>query len=313
MIDQTSFNIMRELRQDGRISNARVARKLGISMATVAKKINAMINQGVMVIKAMPNPAIMGYHCQAFIGLSVDSNKKYAVCDRLVGNMHVNMVTTCYGRFDVLLIVFFHELEMLYAFLKEELPQIDGINQFNIYFILEDKNRDQGMFPRPPAAAQPASSCKSLFIDETDKKIIAALIRNGRPNYADLAGRLGVSKPTISRRINALLKERVIRILAIPNPSKFDYSANAYVLVNTEYTRINQVYNGLCEFPEAHLVMKLVNDYEILLGVYAADLDALYGFLENNVGTMDGVKKLETFLCGRFFHFNAAVVFRNDF
>ena len=76
MIDDISFKMMTELRRDGRATNAQLARKLGISMATVAKKFNAMIEDGVIVIKAMPNPYIMGYHSQAFIGLSIDFKKK---------------------------------------------------------------------------------------------------------------------------------------------------------------------------------------------------------------------------------------------
>ena len=119
MIDNVSLKIMNELCHNGLYSNVELARKLGISVATVAKKINTMIEKGMMVIKAMPNPIIMGYRYQAFIGLSVDLKKIDSVCDRLKENIHVHMVTTSFGRFDILLIVFFRESEMLQDMLNK--------------------------------------------------------------------------------------------------------------------------------------------------------------------------------------------------
>jgi DNA-binding Lrp family transcriptional regulator len=303
MLDKISLKVMSELCHDGRSSNVKLAQKLGISAVTVAKKINAMIEDAIIAIKAMPNPAKMGYQAQAFIGLSVDLKKIDSVCDQLTDNPHINTVVTSFGRFDILLIVFFPEWETLQNFIKEELPRIEGVRHVETYLILEEKKGNKGIFPGDLATSKPT------LIDEIDEKLIAELIRNGRPNYTELAEKLGISTPTVSRRIAALLREDVIKILAIPNPAKLGYSANAFVLVRAELAKVDKICEQLSSYPEVHLVMRLMSDFDILFGVYSANPDTLYEFLRSKVANIDGILSTETFIRGNFHYFSADAVF----
>lgn len=216
------------------------------------------------------------------------------------------MVVSCFGRFDILIIVFFEELESINEFIKEELPQIKGINNIEPYFILEDKKTDKDIFSGTSYGNKP------LSLDEMDQKIIIELMQDGRPNYTVLAKKLGISKPTVSRRISYLLKKSIIRILAIPDPSKLDYSANAYILVNIEHEKIENACNLLANYPEVHLIMKLVNDFDMLLGIFSTSLITLYKFVEHMLWNIDGVQKTETLICGDFFNFNSNAVFNLD-
>jgi Lrp/AsnC family transcriptional regulator for asnA, asnC and gidA len=299
MIDKTSLNIIRELRHDGRASNVQLARKLGVSMSTVAKKIKTMIDNHVIVIKAMPNPNLLGYHSQTVVGLSVDLKQKDHICRQLSENVHVNMVTTCFGRFDILLLIFTPDMDRTYDFIKVDLRRIDGIRSTEAYFILEDKRWIEDMPQRSTEESKP------ITLDDLDYKIIKELIQDGRPNYSDLATRLGTSKPTVSRRISVLLKEKVIKILAIPDPSKLDYTANAYLLVNADHSRLDHIRDQLIGHPEIHLMMRLVNTYELFLGVYAKNLESLHKFMEKYIWYIDGIQRSETLICGNFFYFNA--------
>lgn len=304
MLNNISFKIMRELCHDGRYSNVKLAQKLGISAVTVSKKINAMIEEGMISIKAMPNPAKMGYHAQVFIGLRVDLDKIQSVCKKLVDNNHVNMVANSFGRFDVLLIAFFFDYRMLQNFIGEELSKIEGINHIDTYMILEDNRYSKKIFP------DSSTESEITLIDEVDQKIIQALIRNGRPNYAALANKLGISKSTLSRRIALLLEESIIKILAIPDYSKMGYSANACILISVELPKIDNIFDQLASYTEVHLVMRLISssEFDILVGVYSANPGTLFKFLESKVGNIDGILKTETFIHGNFHYFRTTSV-----
>jgi Lrp/AsnC family transcriptional regulator for asnA, asnC and gidA len=303
MLDKNSLKILNELCHDGRYSNAKLAHKLSINVATVAKKINAMIEEGVIVIKAMPNPAKMGYQAQAFIGLYVDFKKMDSVCNQLMDNPHVNTMVDSFGRFNVLLIVFFREWKMLQNFIQEELPRIEGVNHIETYLMSQYKEGNSGIFPNILTESKPA------LIDELDEKLIEELIRNGRHNYNDLANKLGVSAPTVSRRIALLLKEGIIRILAIPNPSRLGYSANAFIVARAELTKVHKICDQLSSYPEVYVVMRLMNDFDILLGVYSANIDTLQEFLKNKIANIDGILSTEIFIRGNFYYFSASAVF----
>ena len=57
-------------------------------------------------------------------------------------------------------------------------------------------------------------------LDEIDGKLIELLQRNGRASNIELARQMGVSEGTIRRRFRNLVKEEVIRVVAIPDASK---------------------------------------------------------------------------------------------
>ena len=49
--------------------------------------------------------------------------------------------------------------------------------------------------------------------------------------------------------------------------------------------------------------------YGLLAGIYTADLDTLYTFLENKVAKRKGILQTETFMRGNLFYFSADGVF----
>jgi DNA-binding Lrp family transcriptional regulator len=293
------MKIIDELRRDGLASNMQIAGKIGVSVSTVTKKFNAMVENGVIVIKALPNPYLMGYRSLAVIGLSVDLKRKNDICRQLTKHERVHMVTTCFGRFDILSIVFFQDMDKTYNYIKK-LPKIDGIYNVETFFIQENKKWSEKTLKKGGESAKPTE------LDDLDRKIIIELLKDGRPNYSVLATRLGTSNPTISRRIRTLLEKKYVWILAIPDPSKLNYSMNAYILINAEHDLLDSLMDQLTIHPEVHLIMSLVNNYELFLGVYGTDLEALDRFLENNVWNMEGILKSETLICGNYFYFNSA-------
>lgn len=294
---------MLELCRNGRATNAKIAQELGISVPTVAKKINSMLRDGVIAIKAIPSPANMGYKAAAFIGLTVDLKQIDNICAQLVDNIHINLLVTCFGGFNILLIVYFQDWPMLETFIKEELPGIKGVNRINTYLISEAKKRYHEILPDGLAVN------KSVTTDAFDQLLIKELIRNGRPNFIDLADKLHVNVSTISRRIAALLKSEIIEIMAVPNPAKIGYSASAFVLLHVDLSRPGEICDELSGYAEVHLVMRLMNDYDILFGVNTSDNESLYDFLKTKIANIDGVLSMDTLVRGNFLYFSADAMF----
>lgn len=303
MIDKVSFQIMLELCRDGKLSNAKIAELLDISEVTVAKKIDAMLSNGVIAIKGIPNPVRMGYLASAVIGLKVDLKKIDDVCARLTDNIHINLVVTCFGRFDILLIVYFLEWQKLQDFIREELTKIKGINHVETYLISGAVKRYNGKKKNVTIGNNP------FPIDDIDQQLIQELGRNGRPSYADIASKLGISISTVSRRVASLLKNDLMEIVAIPNPLKLGYSVSGFVMLRTELLKVNIICDQLSHFPEVHLVMRLMNDYDVLFGVNTTDAEALYDFFKNKIANIDGILSSETFIRSNFIYFSADAMF----
>ena len=74
-----------------------------------------------------------------------------------------------------------------------------------------------------------AGENSSPMIDDTDRKIIAILGKNGRISYTDLAKEIGLSRVAAQARVNALIDEGVIeRFAAVINPEKVGISVSAF-------------------------------------------------------------------------------------
>lgn len=313
MFDDTSYKIIIELTQNARISNAKLAKKLHLSQSTVSKRIDKMIMDGVITIRTLPNPAKMGLQAGAFIGLKVASNKLDDICNRLKEEFQVNLVVTTFGRFDIFLMAYFQEWQEFHTFINEEIPGIDGINQIETYII--SAMAQQHVSSPSGNIINYVSPREPEIISEDDRRLIKELLKESRPVYANLADKLGMSRSTVSRRINAMIKKEIIKFVAIPNLSKLGYSANGYVAIKANPAAVDRIYSQLSQYSEIHQIIKLMNGFNIIFGINCYTHKQLYEFVKNEISSIEGVLNTETFIVADFIHFNAyamSKLFRRD-
>ena len=291
MIDNVNRRIIAALKNDGRYSYAGLAKNMGINAATVAKRIDKMLREDVISIRAVLNPFKLGYSAHALITLDINLTKVDQVCAHFVNNPNISLVVTTFGRFDVILLADYPTWEMLQDYITKELPKVEGINKVDAFPVIENKKIYNPLFKYDSNTSKPAS------IDETDQTIIEELERNGRSNYAELARRLGISLATVSRRVARLKEEDIIKISAIRNPSKLGYLANAYIVLRADLNKVNDICAELEVYPEVHLLMTLMSGFEILAGIHLQNPEMLYKFITGEIAKIDGVSNIETFIC----------------
>lgn len=289
--NKTDIRLIKELQKDGNSSYSELAEKLGITSKTVAKRVDRLLAEKIISIRAQPNPYRLELLASAFIAIKTDLSKNEQICRKLAENFHVNLIQTVFGRFDILTIVYFTNLERLHKFIDEELHTLDGVLQIEVYFIKEVFKRYDRFFK------------KELFtkgrikIKETDWNLIKALAKDGRANPAVLAKDSGIHVSTVYRRIEALIKNGVIKISAIPNPSRLTpYSANAYVILEADPVEIDNICNNLSRYSEVHFILTTSNQTRIILCIHAKDNETLFRFIQNHIPYPNGLANTETFI-----------------
>ena len=80
-----------------------------------------------------------------------------------------------------------------------------------------------------------------VVLDEIDGKLIELLQRNGRASNIELARQMGVSEGTIRRRFRNLVKEEVIRVVAIPDASKLGKRMSALIGLRVDPAYVESV------------------------------------------------------------------------
>ncbi len=133
-------------------------------------------------------------------------------------------------------------------------------------------------------------------MDELDRKIIALLERNGRASNAKIARDVGVSEGTVRRRLKRLVTDRIINVIALPDPRKLGYESEALIGIQVDPDKIDQVANKVAELDHTRWVAVTTGTYDVFAWATLPNAEELGKFLREKVGTIVGVRRTETFV-----------------
>jgi len=134
-------------------------------------------------------------------------------------------------------------------------------------------------------------------VNALDVAIVDLLMEDGRLSCAEIARRIGgVSERAVRYRIARLVREGVIRVLAIPNPKALGFPVVADVMIEVEPGHIQEVAGKLREYECVSYVACSTGDRDVSIQVVARDNAELYRFVTDVVGKVPGVRRTETYL-----------------
>ncbi|MBU0496273.1 MAG: response regulator [Chloroflexi bacterium] len=127
VVDTIDRQIIRQLQADGRRTNVEIARVLGLSEATVRKRIDRLVSEGAIRITALPNPACLGCPVDVLISLSVETSRLEEVGRQIAVLPATRRVFLVAGDADLFVQACFPSNEDLLRFLTVDLGGIAGI------------------------------------------------------------------------------------------------------------------------------------------------------------------------------------------
>lgn len=136
-LDDVDREIIRLLQRDGRMTNTEIGRVLGLTEATIRKRIGRLLEEDLVSIVAVPTPLAVGLTLSAVIGVSVELGKLHDVADKLVELPEVRYVGLSTGRYDVIIEAFFSDHEHLLTFVSDKLGSFDGVTGVESSLILK--------------------------------------------------------------------------------------------------------------------------------------------------------------------------------
>lgn len=120
-----------------------------------------------------------------------------------------------------------------------------------------------------------------MTLDETDTKILDALIRDGRMSLKDLAKRAGLSSPGVSERIRRLQERGVILgFSAEIEPKALGYSLQAIVRIRPLPGKLHIVQQLIQEIPEFCECDKVTGDDCFIARLALPSIEKLDGILD---------------------------------
>jgi len=140
----------------------------------------------------------------------------------------------------------------------------------------------------------------TVEMDEFDRRIIAALVENGRMTVTDLAAQVGLSKTPCQVRLKRLVDNGVIRgFRAIVDPAKLgmDHVAFAEVkLSDTRETALREFNAAVRRIPEVEECHMIASSFDYLLKVRTADIRRYRTVLGEKISSLPHVASTSTFV-----------------
>ena len=144
-MDDLDRRIIGILEQDGRASNARIARSVGVSEGTVRRRLKRLISDQIVSVTALPDPRRLGYESEALIGVQVDPDKIDEVAESLAKLEHTRWVAVTTGTYDVFAWATVLNAEALGLFLRERVGTIPGVRRTETFVNLAVVKRQYGI------------------------------------------------------------------------------------------------------------------------------------------------------------------------
>jgi len=139
--DATDIRIIKELQQDGSLSNVELARRVHLSPSPCLTRVKALEAAGVIQrYVALVNPKTLGLDLNVFINISLKEQSKSALAAFEARIAEHEEVMECYlmtGDSDYLIRVAVADIAALERFILEQLTPIPGVEKIRTSFTLK--------------------------------------------------------------------------------------------------------------------------------------------------------------------------------
>ena len=143
-------------------------------------------------------------------------------------------------------------------------------------------------------------------LDNVDRLIIRLLQDDGRRTHADMARVVGTSEQTVRNRIDKLIGNGVIDVMAILNPRAVGFTKDAIICLRVKQGYLVEVSDKLALMDCVAYVGLLTGSFDIMVEAMLRDDEHLLQFITEEMQQLEGIESSETWTVLRTKKFNYA-------
>src|SRR6476619_2080632 len=121
-----------------------------------------------------------------------------------------------------------------------------------------------------------------VVLDDVSKAIIEQLQEDGRMAYASIGKAVGLSEAAVRQRVQRLLENGVMQIVAVTNPLQLGFARQAMIGINAEGD-IEPIAESLAAMREVDYVIITAGSFDIIFEVVCESDDHLLELLSKRI------------------------------
>ena len=133
--------------------------------------------------------------------------------------------------------------------------------------------------------------------DDLDMTLLFELTQDGSISVPTLSKKLGINASVLYSRIKRLMKKKLIKKFTIDiDESLLGIGVKASVGINRDPKLKDQIHAKFMETSEVASISEVTGRFDIIIEVYAKNLEALHTVVIEKIGKIVGIQNTETFV-----------------
>ena len=133
--------------------------------------------------------------------------------------------------------------------------------------------------------------------DELDMKLLYELTTDGSISVPTLSKKLGINASVLYSRIKRLMKKKLIKKFTIEiDDSLLGIGVKASVGINRDPKFKDSIHKQFMNTTEVISISEVTGRFDIIIQVYAKNLEALHSVVIEKIGKIEGILNTETFV-----------------
>ncbi|QGP80586.1 Lrp/AsnC family transcriptional regulator [Sphingobium sp. CAP-1] len=128
-LDALDHKIVDKLARDARISNRAIAAELGVTEGTIRTRIKRLQNEGLIQFTVVTDFRMAGSPNLCMLGIDADPSRVVELAERLRQLPELSCVILMLGRFNLLAMGLFTNIEQLNELITEQIRSLPGVQK----------------------------------------------------------------------------------------------------------------------------------------------------------------------------------------
>jgi Lrp/AsnC family transcriptional regulator for asnA, asnC and gidA len=287
-LDEIDLRLIAELERDGRQSVSELAGRLRLSWSTVADRLERLEQEKVIRFLTLIDPLAIGHTKQVLLAINAPPSQIDTVARRLADVPEVYHVSIHTGRYDIFASVSLPEAVDLWDFVSSSLAPIKDITRAETMVCLKVAKFSLSLLANSSIVTERTEPLHH-GLDDLDYRLLRQLRVSPRSAYTSLGASAGCSKATARRRIERLIDDQILQVIAVADPIRLGYRIRANIGLGVRLGMIDQAASALAASPDTHHIVITTGSFDLLCTTFLKTQDDLSSFVREYLGTIPGV------------------------
>lgn len=145
LLDSLDERIVHKLSRDARISNRAIAAELGVTEGTIRTRIKRLQTEGMIQFTVVKDFRMAGSPNLCMLGIDADPSRVSALAESLKEIPEINCVVVLLGRFSLLAMGLFTNIEQLNEVVTERIRSLPGVQKVETAISVHNLKYDAGV------------------------------------------------------------------------------------------------------------------------------------------------------------------------